>query len=188
MVYECLPASLDVLIIEDVSSSIMKSDYQKMKDFILNIVKGLDISQKSNNVAFLSFAKAAKVSFYLNAHYNNTRILTAIESHHGEGGGSNISSALKLSASDVFTDNNGDRADADNIVLLFTDGMYKDKSSLQHDLEVLKARAEVYVVTVGSIVSNTTLAEMATSPEYLLKLGDPLTTNKINSVLSPCKI
>ncbi|XP_067653335.1 matrilin-2-like [Haliotis asinina] len=182
---QCRPGPLDILIIEDVSSSVINSDYRKMKDFILNIVRHLNISRTETSVAFLSFANTAKVGFHLDTYNNTMDVVETIASAHGEGGGTLVSSALELSASDVFTYHNGDRADADNIVLLFTDGIFKDQTSLKQDVEALKAKAEIYVVTVGPVVSNTTVAEVATSPDHILKLGDHSTATVITSALNP---
>ncbi|XP_067653336.1 integrin alpha-X-like [Haliotis asinina] len=183
--FECRPGPLDILIIEDVSSSVINSDYRKMKDFILNIVRHLNISRTETSVAFLSFANTAKVGFHLDTYNNTMDVVETIASAHGQGGGTLVSSALELSASDVFTYHNGDRADADNIVLLFTDGIFKDQSSLKQDVEALKAKAEIYVVTVGLVVSKTTVLEMATSPHHILKLGGHSTATVITSALNP---
>ncbi|XP_067668177.1 matrilin-2-like [Haliotis asinina] len=162
--FECTPGPIDLLIIEDVSTSVVEKDYEEMKTFVQNFVDGIDISRERNRVAFMTFSSSAKVGFYLNTHENKTSVQTAISSQRATGGGTFLGDAIKLATSEIFTETNGDRSDAKNLVVIFTDGKTSKGTDVSNNIADLHAKAEVYMVMVTSETDKAILDEVASPP------------------------
>ncbi|XP_048243892.1 uncharacterized protein LOC124147512 isoform X2 [Haliotis rufescens] len=185
--FECNRGAVDLLIIEDISTSVVINHYEEMKTFVLNFVNNIDIRKERHQIAFVTFAATAKVGFYLNTYDNKTNVQTAISSQRVRGGNTFLGDAIKLATSDIFNETNGDRPDAENIVVLFTDGMTSNVEDVRSNIGDLHARAEVYVVCVTSEVDKNVVAEVASPPvekhDIMMKKDDALSmlTNEIFS-------
>ncbi|XP_071092730.1 uncharacterized protein [Haliotis cracherodii] len=146
----CSQRKLDILVVEDVSNSIGKLQYSSLKRFEQQMLRSFEINSKAINVAFMVFSVNARVVFQLNAYSNNKpAVLAAVNAQANEGGAStHIGEAIKLANADVFTSRNGDRPDADNMVIFFTDadGTCDDKLDVAANIGYLQAKSEVFVV------------------------------------------
>ncbi|XP_046355295.2 collagen alpha-5(VI) chain-like [Haliotis rufescens] len=170
--FECRPDPIDLLFIQDVSSSVMKSVYDEMRLFIKYFVGDIDASQDAHNVALMTFAKEPKIAFHLNTYNTKTSIMSAIRSVNGTGGGTYLGKALELAASDIFTENNGDRGDSKNVVILLTDGRSKNTADVYKNVNALKGTAELFVVT--SVISDmfADMPSSALSSNHVFTLSD----------------
>ncbi|XP_071086302.1 matrilin-4-like [Haliotis cracherodii] len=182
---ECTSRILDLLIIEDISTSVSHSEYEQMKTFVVDIISNITISSNGTNVAFMVFSGKAEVVFHLNTYNDNKRyVITAINSQRHSGGSTFLGDAIKLAASEVFTETNGDRPDAPNVVLLFTDGRSSADEDVTSTIGDLKAKAEVFVVTVTAQVDSTTAYFVASNPapSHVSHIDDPETASSITAV------
>ncbi|XP_046371944.1 uncharacterized protein LOC124145983 [Haliotis rufescens] len=172
--FECNPGPVDLLIIEDVSSSVEKHDNDKAHEFVMNFVNGSSISKEESNVAFITFSSKARVGFNLNTYDNKTNVLSALSSQWGTGGGTYLDPAIKLANANIYTESRGDRPDARNVVLIITDGKYKDDAVVS--IQALHAKAEVFVVTVTSSVDKAGIAKIASSKDHIFDVGGALSS------------
>ncbi|XP_046580576.1 protein eyes shut-like [Haliotis rubra] len=182
---ECTSAPLDLLIIDDMSTSVNQSEYEKVKSLVLTTISDISISPTATNVAFMVFSGRAEVVFYLNTYSENkTSVIEAIGSQAHTGGGTFLGDAIKLATSDVFTETNGDRPDAENVVLLFTDGESSSDQVVRRSIDELKAEAEVFVVTVTAKVDTITVDFVASSPalKHVFHIDAPETANIVRNV------
>ncbi|XP_048247892.1 neurogenic locus Notch protein-like [Haliotis rufescens] len=179
---ECKPKVLDLLIIEDISTSVNHSEYEKMKTFAVDAISNISISPAGTNVAFVVFSGKAEVVFHLNTYRDNkASVMAAIRSQTHTGGSTFLGDAIQLATSEVFTETNGDRFDAENVVLLFTDGKTSADEDVQSSIKELKAMAEVFVVTVTAQSDNTTVDIVASSPalSHVFHIDAPETASSI---------
>ncbi|XP_046546910.1 vitrin-like [Haliotis rubra] len=186
-VTECKSTVQDLLIIEDVSTSVGPRNYGKMKDFVVDTIRNISISSKKTNVAFMVFSDTAEVVFHLNTYRDNkTSIMEAIDSQTHTGGNSFLGDAIKLATSEVFTETNGDRSDVPNVVLLLTDGYSDANEDVRSSIDGLKAKAEVFVMTVTDQVDNTTIDLVASSPalKHVFHIDASETARSIKNVTS----
>ncbi|XP_067660429.1 uncharacterized protein [Haliotis asinina] len=185
--FECTPYPLDLLIIEDVSSSVIKQDFLKMKQFGLEVVSGLDVRPQGTNVAFMSVSKEAQIGFHLNRYTNESDVLTAMDAQHGTGGRTVLGDGVNLAASDVFTPSNGDRPDANNVVLIFTDGKVNGGASIESSYSHLTSKADVFVVTVTSQVDQITAKLVSSGPDHVRSIYENDTLTWAKDAVTPCK-
>ncbi|XP_046355297.2 uncharacterized protein LOC124134497 [Haliotis rufescens] len=185
--FECTPFPLDVLIIEDVSTSVMKHDYIKMKEFVMQVVSGLDISPKGTNVAFMSVGQTAKVGFHLNAYQNESTLLAALAAQRGTGGRTVLGDAILLAVSDIFEPAHGDRAEAPNVVLIFTDGKANGGANIYRNSWRLSMRAQVIVVAVTSDVNVGIMRTLASNMHHVLDIKDQNAITLVKNGVTPCK-
>ncbi|XP_046370988.2 uncharacterized protein LOC124145316 [Haliotis rufescens] len=182
---ECTPKILDLLIIEDISTSVNQSEYEKMKTFVVDAMSKINISSAETNVAFMVFSGTAEVVFHLNTFRDNkASVMAAIGSQTHKGGDTFLGDAIKLATSEVFTETNGDRSVAENVVLLFTDGKSSAGEDVYSSIDELKAKAEVFVVTVTAKSDNTTVDFVASSPalSHVFHIDAPETASSIKNV------
>ena len=86
----------DVTFVVDTSGSISETSFQYVREFIVDIVMEMNISEKSSRVAVIIFNESASLHFNLDAFTNKTLLIMAIQDLPYFGGGTNISEALNL--------------------------------------------------------------------------------------------
>ncbi|XP_048256994.1 neurogenic locus notch homolog protein 1-like, partial [Haliotis rufescens] len=165
---------LDVLIVEDVSRSIGKPNFDEMKRFQESMVNSTTIGRDALNVALIAFSSNARVVFRFTEYSNNkSGVLAALQQQtYEEGPSTNIGDAIKLATGTIFI---GDRNDADNKVIMFTDGYttMEDREAIAASIGSLKAKAEVFVVAISEVDANSTIHLIASGPSNIIKIGSP---------------
>ncbi|XP_046335572.2 uncharacterized protein LOC124117639 [Haliotis rufescens] len=165
---------LDILIVEDVSSSIGKPNFDEMKRFQESMVNSTTIGRDAVNVALIAFSSNARVVFRFTEYSNNkSGVLAALQQQtYEEGPSTNIGDAIKLATSTII---NGDRNDADNKVIMFTDGYttMEDRGAIAASIGSLKAKAEVFVVAISEVDANSTIHLIASGPSNIIQIGSP---------------
>ncbi|XP_071098504.1 collagen alpha-3(VI) chain-like [Haliotis cracherodii] len=165
---------LDILIVEDVSSSIGKPNFDEMKRFQESMVNSTTIGRDAVNVALIAFSSNARVVFRFTEYSNNkSGVLAALQQQtYEEGPSTNIGDAIKLATSTII---NGDRNDADNKVIMFTDGYttMEDRGAIAASISSLKAKAEVFVVAISEVDANSTIHLIASGPSNIIQIGSP---------------
>ncbi|XP_071115933.1 matrilin-2-like [Haliotis cracherodii] len=171
---------LDILIVEDVSRSIGKPNFDEMKQFQESMVNSTTIGRDAVNVALIAFSSNARVVFRFTEYSNNkSGVLSALQQQtYEEGPSTNIGDAIKLATSTIF---NGDRNDADNKVIMFTDGYttMEDREAIAASIGSLKAKAEVFVVAISEVDANSTIHLIASRPSNIFQVGSPDTVSAI---------
>ncbi|XP_071092746.1 cartilage matrix protein-like [Haliotis cracherodii] len=179
---KCEQQKMDILLIEDVSSSISKEEYRKIKDFEIEMVSYSHINSSIVNVALMVYAGKARLVFPLNAYSDNkTAAVNAVNAPHLVGGSTFLGDAINLAVSDVFVQSNGDRPDAANVVILFTDGKSSKKSAILKNFGRLLTEATVYVVPISTDTDMVDIAEVAAAPdeEHVFSMSNPLALDEI---------
>ena len=127
----------------------------------------LQISHTGTHVAAIKFGNEAYVQFYLDEHTSLPEVTAAIDAIQHSPENTNTYAALHALRTDVLVPERGDRADAPNMIIVFTDG----KSTVNSDStesEAIKSRDEgstVFVVGVTTEMDVSELVGMASSPK-----------------------
>ncbi|XP_046327392.2 collagen alpha-4(VI) chain-like [Haliotis rufescens] len=165
---------LDILIVEDVSRSIGKPNFDEMKRFQESMVQSTNIGHDAVNFALIAFSSNARVVFRFNEYRNSkSGVLAALKQQtYEEGPSTNIGDAIKLATSTI---SNGDRNDADNNVIMFTDGYTtsEDREAIAASIGYLKAKAEVFVVAIKEVDANSTIHLIASRAANIFQIGSP---------------
>ena len=134
MIFVGIKKRADICFIIDSSSDIIAHDpnnWNRVKMFVKQIISQFIISSDGVRIAVVLFSTKAYVSLKLNEEHTVERILQRIDTLRHLGGSRNMSGGLYLMNHVVFRPENGDRSDADNIVILITSGTSTVKRDTQ---------------------------------------------------------
>ncbi|XP_046555816.1 cartilage matrix protein-like isoform X2 [Haliotis rubra] len=189
--FSCTERKQDILIISDVSRSIGPKTFEKMKQFQLSLLRSINISQDTDAVALMEFSESPRVLINLDSpsSVREADLLSMINKQQFENGPStDLADAIDMAVTEVFTAQKGDRADADNIVILFTDG-WLDKSE-KEDVAAAIRQLSAEVLVVASKGVNSAVREIASKPkdDHIFLLEGTNEVDKIKGKISPCSL
>ena len=119
----CSLIQVDLIFILDSSTSMGRSDFQNMKDFVKNVISQIDITNGSSRVGVFTFSNDAKLEFGLKTYNTNEDIIKAIDAIPQYFGNTNTAAALRAVTRQGFTKTGGDRENIPNVAVLITDGI-----------------------------------------------------------------
>ncbi|XP_067654525.1 collagen alpha-1(XII) chain-like [Haliotis asinina] len=147
---DCSLEEKDLIFIIDDSGSISASDFLLVKEFVLNVTETFTISNVTVNVAVITFATFATVEFYLDDYSDDKAALTAAVMAIVQSNGATFTDeALALARTDVLDPARGDRATADNVVILITDDISNDPERTRNESDMLRQFAEIFAVAIA---------------------------------------
>ena len=146
------PEKMDIALLVDTSKSMTKGQRSMLAKLIYRFMDKYPVSPKGNHYAFMTFDRYARIhnKFNNQSRYNQKALKGLIEEKIRISKrlkwGTRSDIALYRAAKELFTKEGGDRADAKNILLVFTDGLqriargdkvpFKDFSKSTKKLEV----------------------------------------------------
>lgn len=156
----------DIVFLLDSSGSVGSSNFQKMLQFVKNMVNGFDVGKDSVRIGVASFSNQPVQHFSLNTYFNQSQIIDAINKLPYYQGSTNTAAALSLLRSSVFTAASGDRPTAPNIAIVITDGQSNDPLSTAAQAKALRQSGTIlFSIGVGSGVNAKELNNMASDPD-----------------------
>ena len=153
------------MFVVDGSGSIenpQKGNFQRAKDFIIEIVKSFNIGEDATQVALVLYDSEPDVVFKFK--YKFDEIEEKIQDMKHPGGGTNTGKALDEVRNDVFKKLKKEREDLPKVVVVVTDGRSQDNVSVpaQH---LRDDGATIISLGVGCCFDEDELNEMATDPD-----------------------
>ena len=141
----------DVIFMLDSSTSVGTENFKKMIKFTSNTVKAMDVDSGRFRVGLLTYNTNVRDKFQLNAHTDRDSLLNAIEAMPYSYGNTNPAAAIRLGRSQMFTEENGDRSDVSNIIILVTDGEsnMNTRKTIPEAEEARNAGIRLLVVAIG---------------------------------------
>ena len=118
----CGFANVDLVIVIDSSTSYGVQNYYTTKRFFQTLIANSDLDSGSVRVGALLYSTSVQVGFHLNKYSTKNDVVQAIGNLPYMYGSTNTADALKLLRTEMFTADNGDRPENNNIAILFTDG------------------------------------------------------------------
>ena len=155
----------DVVLVLDASGS-MEAYYDWQMQLAKEIVYNLNFANSRTRVAVVTYSTTPAVRFYLDQYFDRESVLNAV-SFLQENGRTGTAAALRLTTSDVFTQTRGDRAGADNVVIVMTDGRsnVNEADTIPSATALKNNNVRVISVGVGNAYDLQELNGMASSPE-----------------------
>ncbi|XP_051503354.1 collagen alpha-6(VI) chain [Myxocyprinus asiaticus] len=129
---ECmLDAVADIVFIVDQSSSIRSKNFQLVRNFLENTIRGLDMGKGKIKVAVILYSDIPRADVYLNTFNEKTDILRYIRSMSYGRGTTHTGAALRFAKEQVFTKARGSRRDehVQQIAVVITDGKSTDDAA-----------------------------------------------------------
>ncbi|GAB1606677.1 type VI, alpha, partial [Argonauta hians] len=162
----CNQSMADIVFLLDSSGSVGASNFQKMLQFVENMVNGFDVGKDSVRIGVASFSSTPVQHFALNKYFNKSDIISAISKLPYNQGSTNTAAAISLLRTGVFTASSGDRPTAPNIAIIITDGQSDDPAKTGIEAKVLRQSGTViFSIGVGSGVKVSELNNMASDPD-----------------------
>ena len=171
----CVSQKFNLVFVVDGSSSIEnqgKGNFQRSKDFIIEIVRSFIIGKYDTNVAVVLYSHISQVVFKLNKYYETDDLVAAIERMYYPRGGTKTGNALDTVRKYVLNGLKKDRKDLPNVVLVLTDGQSQD--DVKNPSKKLRDEgATILSLGVGCCYDESELNEMATDPdeEHVLEVS-----------------
>ena len=153
------------MFVVDGSGSIekrQKGNFQRAKDFIIEIVKSFNIGKDATQVALVLYNSDPKVVFKFKDNVDD--IEEEIQEMDYPGGYTNTGKALDKVRNDVFKNLNKDRVDLPKVVVVVTDGRSQDNVSVPAQ-QLRDDGATIISLGVGCCYDESELNEMATDPD-----------------------
>ena len=141
-----------------------QGNFQRSKDFIIEIVKSFKISKYETNVALVLYSRSADIVFDLKKYHKTVDIVQAIQRIKYPGGHTKTGKALDKVRKYVFKGLKSDRENLPRVVIVMTDGLSQDDVSgparkLRDD------GATIISLGVGCCYNKDELKEMASDPD-----------------------
>ncbi|XP_060706236.1 collagen alpha-6(VI) chain-like [Hemiscyllium ocellatum] len=154
----------DIVFVVDESSSIGKSSFQLIRQFLYNIVKVLDVGRDKVQIGLVHYSTLTNPKFQLNDFHDKSEILTRIQKLPYRGGGTYTGAAIEYVKQRYFVPNSGSRINqgVPQIAIVITDGKSQDDVT---DPAVALRRSGVTVFAFGiKDVNETELQNIASYP------------------------
>ncbi|KAK3083543.1 hypothetical protein FSP39_025167 [Pinctada imbricata] len=144
-------AKVDIVFVLDSSTSVGEQNFKKMLKFCKDFLHAANIDSGDVRVGIVSYSTSVTVEFQMNKFKTKSDIYDAIDKIPWRYGSTNTADALQTMHTDMFTTDNGDRADVRNIAIVVTDGV-SNINSRRTIPEAERARAkgiQVYAIGIG---------------------------------------
>ena len=141
----------DLVFAVDDSTSVQRSNFNKVLDFVANIVGTLTIGTDAALVGFTSFSNTVRHQFYMNRYTVKSTLLTQIDRVRYRGGGTDIAKALNEVYDNQFKTSNGARNGAIKVLVLITDGKAEGSRAVEDMLTAAQTirDAGIIILSVG---------------------------------------
>ena len=157
----------------DSSGSVGNSNFQTVRQFVLDFVQGLNIGPNDTQVGVIVFSDFTTVAFNLNTYSSKDSVLNAVRNIQYIGGGTNTQSALDSLISQGFTTRWGARlsdGSVSRLAVVMTDGRSNSYSltlSAARRVHSFEPSIIVYAIGVTNNINNVELNAIASQPSYV---------------------
>ncbi|XP_028392099.1 matrilin-3-like [Dendronephthya gigantea] len=148
----CKTRNTDILFIIDDSRSVRRSEYELMKNFIIQLTNRFNISEDQSRVALIQFSAQATtvIKFHFDEYYDKASLTSRINGLQlSDGSATNTDFALKMAREQIFNGRRGDRSDVRNVIILMTDGESHDNDAAIREAALLKTDVSIIAIGVG---------------------------------------
>jgi uncharacterized protein YegL len=161
---------LDFFFILDSSSSIKKTNFQYVREYVIGLVAALPIGQDLTRIGILTYNNDVIHRIRLNQFDKKSELIQAIKDIPYEGRGTKTNQAIRYAVDEALTEENGNRPGVNTMVLVITDGRATDDVSI--DSPRLREIATVVAVGVGKRIKKPELVEIAGDPDQVYMVAD----------------
>ncbi|XP_069881464.1 vitrin isoform X1 [Dipodomys merriami] len=144
---------VDLSFLIDGSSSIGKRRFRIQKQFLADVAQALDIGPAGPLMGVVQYGDNPATQFNLKTHMNSQDLKTAIEKITQRGGLSNVGRAISFVTKNFFSNANGNRGGAPNVVVAMVDGWPTDKVEESSRL-ARESGINIFFITIEGAVEN----------------------------------
>ncbi|XP_068160699.1 collagen alpha-1(XXI) chain [Antennarius striatus] len=176
----CSTAVNDLVYIVDGSWSVGSSDFDKAKQWLINITSQFDISAHYTQVGVVQYSDTPRLEIPLGKHQGGADLIQAIQSVDYLGGNTQTGRAIKFAVNHVFSSSQRANRVKNRIAVVVTDGKSQD-DVVDASMEARAQGITVFAVGVGSEITTSELVSIANRPSstYVLYAEDYTTIDRI---------
>ncbi|XP_056606993.1 LOW QUALITY PROTEIN: collagen alpha-1(VII) chain [Triplophysa dalaica] len=175
----------DIVFLVDGSSSIGRTNFILVKNFMAGIVRPFARAVGSDGIRFgaIQYSDTARVEFTFTAYLNGTELITAVENINYKGGNTRTGAGLKYIADNFF--NTASIRDVPKITILITDGKSQD-NVLEPAQKLRSLGVKIFAVGIKSADANE-LKLIASPPqsEFTSQIGNFKALSSLLPLVSP---
>ncbi|XP_030605327.1 collagen alpha-6(VI) chain-like isoform X2 [Archocentrus centrarchus] len=146
----CKDIPSDIIFLTDSSESISEKDFQKMKDFMTSVISKSIVGQNEVHIGVMQYSSSPYLEFDLTQHYNQSRILNAIDKMEQIKEGTRTGRAI-TEVSQYFDAARGGRPEIKQFLVVITDGASQDE--VKGPADALRAKG-VVIYAIGVYQAN----------------------------------
>jgi collagen type VI alpha len=136
-----------------------------MLQFCKDIINRADIDGGKVRIGAMVFSSRPEIQFNLKTFSSRSNIFDAIDEMNLMSGNTNTADAIRLARKRMFTPENGDRSDADNVIMLITDGTSNINAQNTIPEAKLAHSQGIHIFTIGvGIADNREIKRIASDP------------------------
>ncbi|CAL8362956.1 unnamed protein product [Arctogadus glacialis] len=162
----CKNVHYDLAFILDTSSSVGKENFEKIRQWVANLVESFDVGEERTRVAVVRYSDRPTLEFNLARHKSLEEVKRAAANIRYIGGNTMTGDAISYTTQNVFVERHGARPRAKGIqrvAILVTDGRSQDYV-LEPSKEAAAAGIRVFAVGIGEALK-VELEEIAAEPK-----------------------
>nr|XP_061798668.1 matrilin-3-like [Nerophis lumbriciformis] len=126
----CRNRPIDLVFIVDSSRSVRPAEFEKAKDFLIDMVDTLEIGSDATRVGLVNYASTVKIEFLLNTYFDKNSLKQALARVEPLASGTMTGVAIKAAMDKAFIPEAGARPSSLNIAkvaIIVTDGRPQDQ-------------------------------------------------------------
>ncbi|KAK7092657.1 hypothetical protein V1264_008370 [Littorina saxatilis] len=156
----------DIVFVMDASGSVGSENFQRMREFVRDLVDALDIGPNNIRVGVQKYSSGTNTEFNLSDYYDKEDMKNATMSIVYTGGSTNTGGALSYMRTTMFSTANGDRDGVNNFGVILTDGASNDYTDTANQARAARnASITIISIGIGSGITVGELSEMASKPD-----------------------
>uniref|UniRef100_A0AAQ5XG33 Collagen alpha-1(XVI) chain n=1 Tax=Amphiprion ocellaris TaxID=80972 RepID=A0AAQ5XG33_AMPOC len=162
----CKNVHYDLAFILDTSSSVGKENFEKIRQWVANLVESFDVAPDKTRVAVVRYSDRPTTEFNLGRHRTLEDVKRAARNIRYLGGNTMTGDAISYTTNNIFTERNGARSNArgiQRVAILLTDGRSQDYV-LEPSKAAAKAGIRMFAVGIGEALKEE-LEEIAAEPK-----------------------
>ncbi|KAL3875024.1 hypothetical protein ACJMK2_037965 [Sinanodonta woodiana] len=158
----------DIVFMLDASSSEGDTNFQKQLDFVSRLSNDFSIGKDQVQIGLITFATYPKNEFYLNTYTTKSTLLSQIQRVAYMNGQTYTDQGLEFARSNSFTPVHGDRRDAQNYLIILTDGASANPSNTLAAAQHLKQQGiRIIAIGIGNNINRNELYGIASDSNHV---------------------
>ncbi|XP_068426348.1 cartilage matrix protein-like [Clinocottus analis] len=153
----CKATPLDFVFVIDSSRSIRPDDYEKVKAFIVNLLRFLQVGPAATRVGLLQYGSVVRPEFSLNTYTTEAQVERAVRGMEHLATGTMTGLALQYAMETAFTEEEGARPAGlliPRVAMVVTDGRPQDTVE-EVAAQARRAGIQIFAVGVGRVDMST---------------------------------
>ncbi|MEQ2279771.1 hypothetical protein AMECASPLE_012781, partial [Ameca splendens] len=162
----CKNVHYDLAFILDTSSSVGKENFEKIRQWVANLVESFDVAPDKTRVAVVRYSDRPTTEFTLDRYRTLEDVKQAARNMRYLGGNTMTGDAISYTTNNIFMEQNGARPPArgiQKVAILLTDGRSQDYV-LEPSKAAAKAGIRMFAVGIGEALKEE-LEEIAAEPK-----------------------